>query len=137
MQLVKITLVLGLALLTACSPPASGGTDSDGFDFDESPAAAFDLELVQMAIVAECEVEPVLFDQETCDQIDAEQLTADDTTLRVSTSLDPSDTDRAGAICEQIAEMRFSGEDNEDVGFETVAILDTAGATAAECESAH
>lgn len=136
MMPVKIMLVLGFAL-AACSAPVTDGPESDGFDLDESPTSGFDLELVQMAIVAECEVEPVLFDDETCAQLDGEQVTADGMTLRVPTSLDAGEVERAEVICDQIAEMRFTGESNEDVGFDTVEILDSGDGTAAECASAH
>ena len=133
---VKIVLVLGIAL-AACSAPVTEAPESDGFDLDESPTMGFDLELVQMAIVAECEVEPVLFDEETCAQVNGEQVAADGMTLRVPASIDAADVERAEVICEQIAEMRFTGESNEDVGFDTVEILDSEGSVAAECPSAH
>ncbi len=133
---VKIMLVLGIAL-AACSLPVTEAPESDGFELDESPTLGFDLELVQMAIVAECEVEPVLFDQETCAQVNGEQVTADGMSLRVPTSVDAGDVERAEVICEQIAEMRFTGESNEDVGFDTVQILYSDGSLAAECRSAH
>ena len=132
----KIMLLLGIAL-AACSAPVSEGPESDGFDVEASPTPAFDLELVQTAIVAECEVEPVLFDDETCAQVNGEQVTAEGMTLRVPTSLDPGDAERAQVICDQIAQMRFTGESNEDIGFEAVEVLDIGGGSAAECASAH
>lgn len=133
---VKIMLVLGIAL-AACSGPVTEAPQSDGFELEESPTLGFDLELVQMAIVAECEVEPVLFDEQTCAQVNGEQVSADGMTLRVPTSIDAGDVERAEVICDQIAEMRFTGESNEDVGFDTVEILDSDGGVGAECASAH
>ncbi len=131
-------LLAAMCVLAACSAPEQGSVEPDDAGTGGSPAAAFDLELVREAIVAECEVEPVLFDPETCEQIDAEQLSASGMTLRVPTSLDAGEAETAAsAICEQVAEMRFSGEDNENIGFDAVEVLDAAGAAAAECAAAE
>ncbi len=137
MTSVKTMLVLAIALAACSAPMTDEPPDSDGFDLDESPTVGFDLELVKMAIVAECEVEPVLFDEETCTQLNAEQVTADGMALQVPTSLEAEDAERAEVICDQIAEMRFTGESSQDVGFETVQVLDSSGAPTAECKSAH
>jgi hypothetical protein len=49
----------------------------------------------------------------------------------------PNDVDRAEIICDQIAEMRFNGESNEDLGFHTIEILHSDNSVAAGCASAR
>jgi hypothetical protein len=130
------TIVMILVLLLAgCAGLDADETTVDDFEPDET-AAAFDLDLVKEAIAAECEVEPVLLDEQTCQELDSDSLAAAEMTLRVPTSLEADQAERAAAICEQIAEMRFFDEANEDVGFEAVEVLDAAGDVAAQCTAA-
>ena len=130
-----IVMMLLVLLLAGCAGLGADETSVDDFGPDET-TAAFDLDLVKEAIAAECEVEPVLFDEQTCQEIDPDSLSAADMTLRVPTSLDTEQAERAAAICAQIAEMRFFDEANDDVGFQAVEVLDAAGDIAAQCTAA-
>lgn len=131
----RMIVMILMLLLAGCAGSGADETTADDVAPDET-AAAFDLDLVEDAIVAECEVEPVLFDEQTCQVIDSANLAAAEMTLRVPTSLEADEVERAAAICAQIAEMRFFGEANEDVGFEAVEVLDAAGDVAAQCTAA-
>jgi hypothetical protein len=60
-------------------------------------------------------------------------MTADGTILKVPTGLNATATDRAQAICEFIATVHFDSATGDDLGYQTVGILDKNGGHAAAC----
>lgn len=107
--------LLAMALLVA----ACGGSASP----TPTPTATrtFDLAAVKAAFTEECASDDLF-----CTQVDIDGLTANGTILNVPTTLAAEARDRATAICEQVALM-------DDLGFETVGVLNRDGGNAAAC----
>ena len=112
--------------LSACGQQPTSEAD------DAPEPAAFDLTLVRANFAAECEA-PIVVDDLFCEQVDLDGMTAEGTILRVPTTLNAEARDRAQVICATIARVHFDGDTGEDLGYETVGILDRDGGNAAAC----
>jgi hypothetical protein len=123
-----------LMVVSACSTPAAEPTRvgdvpprSDGLTL-----LSFDLDRVKSNFEEECSA-LIAVDETFCDQVDIDGMTADGTILNVPTALNPEATDRALAICEVFASVHFDGATGDDLGYETIGILDMDGGNAAAC----
>jgi hypothetical protein len=125
------TLFATLMTLAACGGSAADPADDPA---DEPDAPAFDVGAVQANFTAECET-PIVVDELFCEQVEIDGMTADGPILIVPTTLAALDgmRERAQVICETIARVHFDGETGEDLGYETVGILDRDGGNAAAC----
>ena len=119
-----LAMLLTVLLLVACGEVASTPTP------EPVAAAAFDLALVMSNLTDEC-VDPIAVDDQFCEQVDIDGMTADGTTLIVPTTLNAGATDRASAICDQF--LHFDGETGDPLGYDTIGVLDRDGGNAAAC----
>lgn len=113
-----------LLICAACSAPIA--TDAG------PAAAAFNLDLVKTNYRVEC-VDPMVVDQLFCQQVKIDAMTGDGTILNVPTGLNAAAGDRAQVICEAVARAHFDGATGDDLGYQTVGILDMNGGYAAAC----
>lgn len=119
-----------ILVLAACSSPVA---PPDAID--EAPdAVAFDLALVQSNFTDEC-ADPTIFDDLLCQQVDIDGMTADGSILTVPTTLSAVGDmgPRAEVICELIAFMHFDGATGDDLGYDTIGILDREGDNLTAC----
>jgi hypothetical protein len=120
--------VLVALLLVACAAPVQ----TEAEPTPEPPG--FDLERVQANFTDECQ-DPIAVDQTFCDQVDIAGMRVEDGTILIvptfisATGMEP----RAAAICEVFARVHFDGATGEDLGYETIGILDREGGNAAAC----
>jgi hypothetical protein len=124
---------LMVLLMAACAAP--GGQDVRATPAVDAPGAqAFDLDLVKSNFADEC-ADPIVVDELFCQQVDIDGMTVQDgTTLIVPTLISGSGMEpRASVICEVFARVHFDGETGEDLGYQTIGILDREGGNAAEC----
>jgi hypothetical protein len=121
-------LVVATMSLAACAF-AAPATDAP------APAtrgsATFDLAAVRAKFVYECR-DPIVVDDRFCEQVQIAAMSAEGSALRVPTTLKSIATDRAAAICNQLAVNHFDGDDR-DLGYKSVGILDRDGGRAAAC----
>jgi len=68
-----------------------------------------------------------------CEQVEIDGMTADGTILNVPTGLNPDADDRADMVCEFFATVHYDGATGDDLGYETVGILDMNGGNLAAC----
>ncbi len=115
-------LAVAALVLAACSSPA----------VPQPSAATFDVQAVEANLAAECE-NPNVLDESVCDQVAINELTGIGESLVVRTSLSPSDTERARALCQQLAQIHVDGEGN-DLGYTVIGIRDRDGGRVAACE---
>lgn len=93
---------------------------------------SFDLALVQSNFTAECQ-DPIVVDDLFCEQVKISEMTAAGKLLTVPTTLNAAATDRAAAICDQLAIAHFDGDTSADLGYVSIEVLDRDGGTAATC----
>jgi hypothetical protein len=74
-----------------------------------------------------------LVDELFCQQVKIDGMTADGTILNVPTRLNPAARDPAQVICQFIATLHFDSATGDDLGYQTVGILDMNGRHAAAC----
>ena len=111
-------------VLAACSAPVTE---------PESEPAAFDLTLVKSNFTEEC-AQPIVVDNLFCEQVHIDSMTADGSILIVPTTISGvSMQERASVICEVVSRVHFDGATGDDLGFETVRVLDRLGGEAAAC----
>ena len=116
-----IAIAVPTLVLAACSSQA----------VPEPSAATFDLRAVEANLAAECE-SPNVVDELFCDQVVINEITGIGESLVVRTSLSPSDTQRARAICQQLAQIHVDGEGNS-LGYNVIGIRDRDGGRVAAC----
>lgn len=92
---------------------------------------AYDLARVKATWTAEC-VDPVYVDADFCAQVQLNAMTGDGTILRVPTTLDAGETDRAKTICNLFTFASFDAN-GVALGYQIVGILDKDGGNAAAC----
>ena len=123
------------AALIALALAACGTTEvlgpGTGTDLASMEPATFDVAAVQASFTDECE-SPIVVDELFCEQVEIAGMEADGSILTVPTTLNAEATDRAEAICEQLAVAHFDG-DGEDLGYATIGVLDRDGGNAAAC----
>jgi hypothetical protein len=117
--------------MVAVGTSACGSQETAGPPDTPEPAG-FDLAAVKANFSAECE-SPIVVDDLFCEQVQIDGMTADGTILNVPTTLNAAATDRADAICEAVARIRFDGETGDDLGYTFVGIKDRDGGNAAAC----
>ena len=126
--MVRITAALVVLMLTACTAEL---TSTLGEELRSSDSPSFDLAAVQASFTEECE-SPIVVDELFCEQVEIAGMQAEGSILTVPTTLNAEATDRAQAICEQLAAAHFDG-DGADLGYSTIGILDRDGGNAAAC----
>jgi hypothetical protein len=95
----------------------------------------FDVALVQSNFTAECE-DPIVVDDLFCQQVKISEMTGEGRKLIVPTGLNPPSTDRAAAVCNQVAEAHYDGDTGHDLGYTAIEVLDLDGGSAATCHTA-
>jgi hypothetical protein len=93
---------------------------------------SFDVALVQSNFTAECQ-DPIVVDDLFCQQVKISEMTGQGTTLIVPTGLNHLATDRAAAICDQLAVAHYDGDTSADLGYTSIEVLDLDGGTVAAC----
>jgi hypothetical protein len=119
----RLIVLIGLVGLAACGPAASPNATI------EPPA--FDLAAVKRSFADECKI-PTVVDGLFCQQVEIGGMSAVGTILTVPTTLDPSATDRADTICDELAEAHV-GRDGKDLGYQSIGVLDKDGGNASAC----
>jgi hypothetical protein len=122
----RITLLVVALLLAGCSSAAQATST-------ETPTPpGFDLETVKENFQDECK-DPTVVDANFCEQVKIAAMTAEGSILNVPTTLNAAAADRARVICDMFATAHFDGVTGDDLGYETIGILDKDGGHAAAC----
>ena len=119
----RLIVAIGILSLVACGSAATPNPTI------EPPA--FDLAAVKRSFTDECK-SPTIVDGLFCQQVQIGGMSAVGTILRVPTTLDPSATDRADTICDELAEAHL-GSDGKDLGYQSIGVLDKDGGNASAC----
>lgn len=120
-------MIVSLLGLFGCS----AGTPAPTLEPAPEPPA-FDLATVKTNFADECK-DPIVFDDVFCQQVEIGQMTGEGDILTVPTTLNAAATERAAAICDQIARAHYDSETGKDLGYEIIGILDKDGGNAAAC----
>ena len=127
-RVLPVVLAIGL---TACG---SSGGQSETEVTPEAPA--FDLALVKSHFTDQC-IRPPFDVEYACDNMEIEGMTADGSILNVPTQLDPSAgrDGRADVICHFLATVHYSAAKGEDLGYDTIGVLDVDGSNLTSCRT--
>jgi hypothetical protein len=126
-----VLLALVLATVAGCSAESAQPTATP--TTRATPASpAFELATVKASFTDECK-DPIVVDDLFCEQVQISHMTAEGSILQVPTTLNAAATDRARAICDQVALAHFDGATGNDLGYHTVGILDMDGGNVAAC----
>lgn len=123
----KVWIMAAVLLLSACGTTATTATTPP-----KAEEPAFDLALVKANFTAECTHPPFGVDL-FCEHIDIDRMTADGSILNVPTNLNAAGSDRAAEVCGFFATVHYDGATGDDLGYETIGILDRNGGKLATC----
>lgn len=121
-----LLLVAALAL-AGCSSPAAAPDE-----LHTPEPAAFDLALVKSHFTDLC-TNPTFDVDDACRRMKIDGMAADGSILNVPTVLNSAGNDPAGEICEFLATVHYGGAAGDDLGYDTINILDKNGGNLAAC----